>query len=97
MTRAMFGIATSLALVISPAWAEDEESVEQAAASGAVANARIEPAQIQPEASVVDDFTSTPRVDAGRDSAAMKESTEVRAAHEERWLREREGYRDGGY
>jgi hypothetical protein len=95
MTRATFGIA--LALVISPAWAADEESVEQAAASGAVAKARIEPVQIQPEASIVDDFTRPPSVDAGRDTAAVEESTEVRAANEERWLREREGYRDGGY
>jgi hypothetical protein len=97
MVRAMFGIATSLALVISPAWAAEKEAVEQAAASGVVAKARIEPAQVQPEASIVNDFTSTPSVDAGRDNAAMEESTEVRAAHEEQWLRVREGYRDGGY
>ncbi len=43
-------------------------------------------------------------VDASHDSGTMKESTEVRASQDEartseneRWLREREGYRDGGY
>ena len=36
-------------------------------------------------------------VEVASDRRVMTESKEVRASHDERWLREREGYRDGGY
>jgi hypothetical protein len=41
--------------------------------------------------------TSGNVVEAGTGSAAPADSEDVKASFEERWLREREGYRDGGY
>ncbi len=87
MSKAMFGIATALALAMSPAWAGDEKSDERAA-SDTVASRESESVSKSATDSVVE---------AGRDSGTMKESNEVRASYDERWLREREGYRDGGY
>jgi hypothetical protein len=95
MTKAMFGIASALALVMAPAWAGDED---ETATSDTVAESKGEGKIVTVEES------STRGVEAGRDSATMKESDEVRASHANqgamdsaRWLREREGYRDGGY
>jgi hypothetical protein len=91
MSKAMFGIATALALAMSPAWAGDEKSDEKAA-SDTVASRESKSESVSVSKSATGSV-----VEAGRDSGTMKESTEVRASYDERWLREREGYRDGGY
>lgn len=96
MSKAMWGIGTALALAISPAWAGDEKSDEQSASDAGASTASERVGQGESATFSV--------VDASHDSGTMKESTEVRASQEEartseneRWLREREGYRDGGY
>ncbi len=91
MSKAMFAVAAALALAVSPAWAGDEKSDEKAT-SGAVATTKH-----KAKAKSASEGATVRVTEAGRDSATMKESNKVRASHEERWLREREGYRDGGY
>jgi hypothetical protein len=92
MTKAVFGIAVALALVSSSAWAEEEKSQEQTK-SDAVSVRNGEPRHKLVQA------RATPRIDAGRDGtmAASQPSSEAKLSDEERWLRDREGYRDGGY
>jgi hypothetical protein len=94
MSKAMFVVAAALGLAVSPAWAGEEKSDERAASDTV---ARPEEESASKNVSVTDGPTAVV-VEAGRDGATMKESNEVRASHDEqRWLREREGYRDGGY
>jgi hypothetical protein len=93
MTKAMFGIATALALVMSSAWASDEKS-EGKAAGGTVA--KVAKADMESESKGVTDSGTGSAAEPSGDRAATNEA-EAKAAHEERWLREREGYRDGGY
>jgi hypothetical protein len=88
----MFGIAAALGLAISPAWAGDEKS-EEKAASDTVASKESGKSKSVSERESATGIV----VEAGRDSGTMRESNEVRASSDERWLREREGYRDGGY
>ena len=91
MSKAMFGVATVLALAMSPAWAGDEKAGDEAARKPTVANAETKSESVTESGNVS-------VIEAGRDSVTMKESAEVRAAlDEQRWIREREGYRDGGY
>jgi hypothetical protein len=91
MSKALFGIAAAMALATSPAWAGDEKSDEKAASHTVASTESVAKSE-----SVTQSATDS-AVEAGRASGTMKESNEVRASFEERWLREREGYRDGGY
>lgn len=96
MSKAMFGFGAALVLAMSTAWAGDEKSDEKAASGNTVA-ASDTVASRQNESKSVSKSSTDSVIEAGRDSGAMKESNEVRASFDERWLREREGYRDGGY
>lgn len=93
MSKAMFGFATALALTMSTAWAEDEKADEKVATETV---ASTESATESKSVSASESATGS-GVEAGRDRGTMKESSEVRASFDARWLREREGYRDGGY
>jgi hypothetical protein len=91
MSKAIFGVVTVLALAMSQAWAGDEKAGDEAASKTTVAKAETKSESVT---------VSGSGSEAGRDNATMKESAEVRAAlaeEQERWIREREGYRDGGY
>lgn len=96
MSKATFGIAAAVGLAISPAWAGDEKSDDKSTSDAGASSASERVGQGESATFSV--------VDASHDSGTMKESTEVRASQDEsksseneRWLREREGYRDGGY
>jgi hypothetical protein len=91
MSKRTFGIVAGLALTVSPAWAGDEKPeakvVDESAASKSVAT--LESTKASESAGSV--------IEVASDRRALTESKEVRASHEERWMLEREGYRDGGY
>lgn len=96
MSRTMIGIAAVLALIMSQAWAGDEQGEDEQAATDAAASSTV--AEEGAAEGVTRTATATEaEVEASRGRGAMTESSGVRASHEERWLREREGYRDGGY
>lgn len=99
-------VATSLALAaFPPAWAGEEES-DEAIGDTPVASATVARAATIPSGNV--DFLTfdepvTPSGSGGlveivAGSGRPTVSTNVKAsAADARWLREREGYRDGGY
>jgi hypothetical protein len=92
MSKRTFGIVAGLALTVSPAWAGDEKPeakvVDESAASESAASLESTKASESAAGRVIE-VASARR--------ALTESKDVRASHEERWLLEREGYRDGGY
>lgn len=98
MSKGTFVVAAVLALSISPAWAGDEEAdlrggkdaVARAAGTDDEGVGKSGGESARKDASVR-------AAEAGRDSGAVQESSEVRASFDEQWLRMREGYRDGGY
>jgi hypothetical protein len=89
MSKAMFGIAATVALAMSSAWAGDEKSDEKATGDTVASRESRKVSHDETAAGNIVEVASDRRV--------MTESKEVRASHDERWLREREGYRDGGY
>lgn len=90
MSKAMIGIVAGLALTLSTAWA-GEKSTNEKGRSAAVAG------QESGKVSQRGELARGGVVQVASDRRAMTESKEVRASHEERWIKEREGYRDGGY
>lgn len=94
MGKAMFGIASALTLLVSPAWAADE-----ADDNGKVAAATETKATVRSGESDGMSTGDAGKMEAGRTTSAVEESAEVRTSidTEHRWLQEREGYRDGGY
>jgi hypothetical protein len=100
MTKAMFGIAAALALVMTPAWAGDEKSDEKAtrdtvASSERAGKSMTKVASHSARKSASErDAGSVAQAGTGNGKA---DSSDAEASHAERWLVEREGYRDGGY
>lgn len=89
MSKAIFGITAAVALAMSPAWAGDEKSDEKATGDTVASTETRKVSHDESAAANIVEVASARR--------EMTESKEVRASHDERWLREREGYRDGGY
>jgi hypothetical protein len=97
MTKATFGFAAALVLFTSSAWAEEEISKPDEAASaqtvamqdGAASAHAVKP--VKARAAV-----RAPRADRDR-GAATDSKDPANLTDEEKWLRTREGYRDGGY
>ena len=90
MSKAMFGIVAGLALTMSTAWAGDEKAKEKAGSDPAAT-------QESREVGKRGELAAGGVVQVASDHRPMTESKDVRASHEERWIVEREGYRDGGY
>jgi hypothetical protein len=97
MMKALFGIVAGLALGVAPGWASGERMDEEGARAfvvtdgGTGSSGDVRPASDSASAS-----------EAGHDRAAIEETAETKGSRdpkhdEDRWMREREGYRDGGY
>ncbi len=106
MSKAMrFLLATSLAVLASaPAWAGEAEAHESMGddPQGNVTVAKAATVQGNVDFLTFDEpvtaGSSEGVVEAGAGSSGPVASSDVRASHEDaRWLREREGFRDGGY
>jgi hypothetical protein len=98
MTKAMFGVAGALALTIAPAWAEDVKSDEKAAVDTAAAAERtnVTRTAMKGESKRVAEGGAASAAPAASGSGTA-EPIDVTLPDAERWLVEREGYRDGGY
>lgn len=97
MTQLRLGLAAGVALAASaPAWAEDEKAValDPKPTSDTTSSSEGSTAATRAAVSVGTSGTAN-AVEVG--SATPVESKDARATRDERWLREREGYRDGGY
>jgi hypothetical protein len=99
MTKAIYGMAGALALSISPAWAADAK-VEKGARGDVAAKAST--ARVVAKATAAKG-ASKGASEGGTGSGAAEggearmNPIDVNLPHAERWLLEREGYRDGGY
>jgi hypothetical protein len=94
MSKAIgFGIAAALVLASAPAWGGDEKATSDTPPSSESKSVVVDENEIPGEIVTA----SGSAVEAGSSRATPMESDEVRASFEERWLREREGLRDGGY
>ncbi len=92
MSKALFGIAAALALTTSPAWAGDEKPSMKATSHTVASRQGTSTSEGKDKGK---GNRATGRV-TGSDSGAV-ESNGSRPFDQERWLREREGLRDGGY
>jgi hypothetical protein len=91
MSKAIrFGIVAALAVASSPAWAGDEYTSDTPSSSESTSGDETKTADEKASATGI-------VVEPASGSAMPRESKEVRASFEERWLRDREGFRDGGY
>jgi hypothetical protein len=100
MTKAMFGIAGALALTVAPAWARDVKADEKAArdtvgSTESASKSVTRVAMKRASKSVSEGGTGSAAPAAG--GSAKAGAIDVTAPAAERWLVEREGYRDGGY
>lgn len=99
MTKAMFGIAAALAMMTTPAWAEDDGSKKQSSRDTVAVSERSGKTVAKVAKHSVDERATA----SGTGSAAQagtgsaEASSRDASSHEARWLVEREGYRDGGY
>ena len=99
MSKAIrFGVAAGLALTASaPAWAGDEKAGEKAARDKATTGERASADTSKPTSGKGAGVEAGMGSRSPGDATVVKASYDVKASRNERWLREREGYRDGGY
>jgi hypothetical protein len=100
MRKAMYGMAGALAVAIAPAWASDvsagEKGTGNAAASRESTRMAAKTAAPKRVSKGVSEGGTGSAVPAANDGVELQ-PIDVNAPHAERWLVEREGYRDGGY
>jgi hypothetical protein len=93
-----FGVAAGLALTASaPAWAGDEKAEEKAARGEATTSERASADRSKPTGDKGAGAEAGMGSRSPEAATVVKASYDVKASRNERWLQEREGYRDGGY
>ena len=101
MKKTIFGIATVLALTTTSAFAGNEKPIEKS--SGDARISKDGPSRSKGVTAIASGRgeVRVARADAGTTGSSSSSSdmraVDVNASHAERWLVERDGYRDGGY
>ena len=99
MKKTIFGIATVLALTTTSAFAGNEKPSEKS--SGDARISKDGPSRSKGVTAIASGRgeVRVARADAGTTGSSSSDmrAVDVNASHAERWLVERDGYRDGGY